>query len=180
MNNKLKTLVCLSVLALVQAAQALDWGNAPLYKETELTLDASNLKGFDIDVGPGDIKITGKSNSDEILVEAKIYGKKLDDNDFTLSLNTRGSKATLEAHFTKDTKRNEYIDLKVTMPNSLALDLNDRSGDVWIKSVNANVAINDRSGDIELSDIKGDLSIDDRSGDITVSHLGGKGLNILG
>ena len=176
MKTKVLATACVTTLLFSQAAMS-GWGKAPLFKETELTLDTSGLSKFVADVGAGDIHIEGQGSSNEIEIEARIYGDDIDESDYRLVLKKRGGKAYLEAHFDHEDKnynnRGVKIDLIVSMPSSLALELNDRSGDISVSSLKSGLMVNDRSGDIELSDIGGDIRIEDRSGDVIGRNLGG-------
>jgi hypothetical protein len=162
-----------SLYLISHLSNALGYGNPPLFKETELKLNVDDFSAFNIDVGAGDIEVKGKPGRDEIIVRAKVYGKRITEDDYTLTLKTKGNKARLVASFNGESKRNEHIDLEVFMPSKMALNLTDRSGDIKVDSIDADLVINDRSGDVQLTDISGSVSIEDRSGDLTISRLGG-------
>jgi hypothetical protein len=176
MKTKVLTTICATALLFSQVALS-GWGSASLFKETELTLAPDGLSRFVVDVGAGDIHIEGQKGIDEIQVKARIYGDGIDESDYRLVLKKRGSKAYLEAHSNSDDKayknKKVKIDLMVSMPPSLALELDDRSGDITVSSLESGLVVNDRSGDIELNDIRGDIRIEDRSGDVTGRDLGG-------
>ena len=172
MKTKALTVVCLTTLLFSHASFS-GWGQASLYKESELNLNTDGLKEFSVDVGAGDIEIKGQASASEIRVEAKVYGKRIDEDDYTLSLSEKGKRAVLEAFFNGESRNGERIDLVVYMPSSLHLMLDDRSGDIWVNSLHAGLEINDRSGDIELRDVKGGVKVEDRSGDLVASQLEG-------
>jgi len=167
--------VCLivSTAFLSQGLFADGWGSATLHKEVRLVLDDDAIKQLNIDVGAGDLSVVGKKGQTEITVIASVYGEELNDDDYALSLERDGDKAILIAHFNDNTYNNERIDVEVNMPSSLALLVDDRSGDLSIESVDNGLTLNDRSGDIELNNIAGFIKIEDRSGDLVGKNLRG-------
>lgn len=170
-------LVGISLTIVSNMLYADSWSSASLLEEKVLSLPVSSLEGMLVDAGTGSLLITGSDKADTIQVSARIYGEDLEADDYSLSLESKEGLAILYAHITRDRYKSERIDLKVTLPARLKLEVNDRSGDLEIESMFAGVSINDRSGDIELSNIQGGLQIDDRSGDIFLNSLSG-GLTI--
>ena len=172
---KKSIIVCLiiSTAFLSQGLFADGWGSAKLNKKVQLDLADDGIVQLNINTGAGDLEITGKSDQSEITVIAKVFGEELSDDDYILSLEKEGDKALLIAKFNDNTYNNERIDLEVIMPPSLALLVDDRSGDVVITAVSNGLTLNDRSGDIELSNIEGQIRIEDRSGDLVGKDLRG-------
>lgn len=172
---KKSIIVCLivSTAFLSQGLFADGWSSAKLNKQVELTLADDDIIQLNIDVGAGDLRIVGKEGLSEIAVTAKVFGEELTYDDYTLSLEKDGDKAVLIAQFNDNTHNNERIDVEVTMPPSLALLVDDRSGDLTIESVDNGVTLNDRSGDIELNNIAGLIRVEDRSGDLVGKNLRG-------
>ena len=165
-------------LALInQSANASYWDNDSLLAEKNLSLNADSISTIMIDAGAGDIQISGDTQNDTIEVSAKIFGQELDEDQYQLSLVQKGDRAMLYAHSTQKHHNDsnfQRIDLKITLPAKLKLELRDRSGNIQIESMQAGVSIDDRSGDIELKDISGGLEITDRSGDIAaITIVGG-------
>jgi hypothetical protein len=167
--------VCLiiSTAFLSQGLLADGWDRAKLHKEVTLALADNEIDQLNIDVGAGDLVVLGKKGQTEITVIAKMYGEDLNNDDYTLYLEREGDKAVLIAHFKNSSYNNERIDVEVIMPSSLALLVDDRSGDLTIESVDNGLTLNDRSGDIELNDIAGLIRIEDRSGDVEGKNLRG-------
>ena len=100
-----------------------------------------------------------------------MYGEELneDDYDYVISLEKDGDKAVLIAQFNDNTFNNERIDIEVTMPLSLVLLVDDRSGDITIESVSNGLTLNDRSGDINGA---GDFRLkNDGSGDVNLRNI---------
>ena len=164
------------------------------YETTEtLTLNADGLKGFYIDASAGFLKVEGDDSIDEIEVVAELAVQK---DHYKLTLDTKGSKAVLIAdanteNFSSWFGDSPKIDLTIKTPSGLKLDIDDGSGYITIKNIDADVNIDDGSGnligenlngaveiedgsgDIELSNIGKQLKIDDGSGDINVEKVGG-------
>lgn len=174
MKNLLVGVMVLSGLLASQVLYADNWASAKLDKTENLQLSASNISEFNIVNGAGDIEVLGKAGQLDITVVAAIYMDNIAEGEYQLTLTQKGNKAILMAEFAGYTSNNARIDLKVLMPQSLALNVEDRSGDILIESVSAGVAIEDRSGSIELSNIAGGLHIEDRSGDIKAKNLQGQ------
>jgi hypothetical protein len=172
---KKSIIVCLfvSIAFLSQGLVADDWGRASLNKYVQLDLAIDEIAQVNIDVGAGDLVIKGKKGQSEIEVIAKVYGDELNDDDYVISLKKQGNKGVLIAQFSGNTYNNERIDLEITMPPSLTLLVNDRSGDIIIESLSNGLTLNDRSGDIELNNIAGLVIIEDRSGDLVGKNIRG-------
>jgi hypothetical protein len=173
MKKSIVVCIIVSTAFLSQGLFANGWGSAKLNKKVELALTDDAIVQLNIDVGAGDLSIMGKKGQSEITVIAKVFGEELNYDDYTLSLEKEGDKAVLIAQFNDNTYNNERIDVEVTMPSSLALLVDDRSGDLTIESVNNGLTLNDRSGDIELNNIAGLIRIEDRSGDLVGKDLRG-------
>lgn len=172
---KKSIIVCLIVGIgfLSQGLFADGWQSAKLNKEVRLVLANESIVQLNVNVGAGDLSIMGKEGLSEIAATAKVFGDELSDDDYILSLEKEGDTAVLIAQFKNHTYNNARIDLEILMPPSLALLVDDRSGDITIESIRNGVTMNDRSGDIELTDITGQIKIEDRSGDLKGKDLRG-------
>lgn len=163
----------ITTVLLSQGLFAYDWGRAKINKEVRLTLADEAIIQLNIDLGAGDLSIIGKSDQSEILVIAKVYAEDLNEDEYTLSLEKVDDKAVLIAHFKNNTYNNQRIDLEVSLPSTMALTVDDGSGDIVIESVSNGLTLNDRSGDIELKNIVGLVKITDRSGDVIGQDIRG-------
>jgi hypothetical protein len=173
MKKSIIICIVLSITFLSKGLLADGWGTANLSKKVQLALATDSIVQLSIVAGAGDLKIKGVAGQLEISVVAKVLGDNLSDNDYVLSLDKKGDKALLIAQFNNNTYNSERIDIEVSMPSSLALLVDDKSGDISIESVSNGLRLNDRSGDIELSNIAGLVRIEDRSGDIIGGDLRG-------
>lgn len=68
--------------------------------------------------------------------------------------------------------RYAYMDVKISVPKSVAVSLQDSSGDLRLAGVQS-ARIDDSSGDQSVHDIAGDLEITDSSGEMEIGHVGG-------
>ena len=170
---KKSTIVCLVLLVtlLSQEIFADVWTSDKFSKTLHLALADDSIAQFYIDAG--DLKITGKAGQLEITVIAKVFGEKLNEDEYVLSLQKDGDKARLIAQFNDNIYNNQRIDLEISMPPTLALLVDDRSGDILIESISNGLTLNDRSGGIDLKGVVGDVNINDSSGDIHAKNISG-------
>jgi len=68
--------------------------------------------------------------------------------------------------------RYAYMDVRIGVPKSATLKIDDSSGDMEVADVQA-ATINDSSGDQTLENVAGDLDVTDSSGEIKIIKVGG-------
>lgn len=197
MKKMIKTLPALALLTLLTGCVVYvggDTATADQHIEKELTLDSQNLTELIADTTAGNIRVVGVDNTDKIHVKADIYTN--EELEYTLSLTRQGNKAKLVAdHDVQDglvfhINQGLSIDLVITMPKDLMLELDDSSGDIVIEGLSndihiedgsgdlslnggRSVFIDDGSGDINIQNVKENLSVDDGSGDIRIHNVNG-------
>lgn len=172
------------------------------YEEVrDLSLDANGISQLTINAGAGSMDVTGVKGLDKINVKATIVVPGKDEDDaarviekrIRLSLDKNAGDANLEAWFESGLisfGSSPYIALEVSVPQGMAvsiddgsgsidivdlagdLTIDDGSGSIDIKNV-ADVRIDDGSGSIDLVSAAGDVSIVDGSGSISVKHVQG-------
>lgn len=172
------------------------------YEEVrDLSLDAAGISQLTINAGAGSMDVTGVKGLDRISVKATIVVPNEDKDDavrviekkIRLSLEKSAGDANLDAWFESGLMSfgsSPYIILEVSVPQGIAvniddgsgsidivdlagdLTIDDGSGSIDIKNV-ANVRIDDGSGSIDLVSAMGDVSIVDGSGSISVKHVQG-------
>jgi hypothetical protein len=167
-----------------------------------LTLPAEGLGRLAIEAGAGTLKVTGLEGLAAIEVRAEIVAKGVDDEDLDaflkdrieLTLEKSGDKAVLVARVREKFRLFDFesavINLTVSVPKSLVLEvedgsgslviedvaglrLDDGSGSVRVARIAGEVEIDDGSGGIEITDVAGDVSVEDGSGEIDVRRIGG-------
>lgn len=157
----------------VVGAKSID---ADIDLEKDLSLSASGLNAMRIDAGAGELNIVGVEGLNEIEVQADI--RTSDEIDYTFSLVKKGDTAVLIA------KHDEYsgswgnwsnnypkIDLQVSVPARLLLQVKDGSGNLSIKDIANDVTLDDGSGNAKISNINGHLNVDDGSGDLIITNI---------
>jgi len=150
-----------------------------------LTLPAEGLRQLRVDSGAGRLKVTGVDSLTTIEVTAEIYARGESEEDMAdfikdhveLSLEKRGDRAVLmsdiEGHFHLFFSGDAGINLTVRVPKSLAIEIDDGSGEMIIEDIAADVSIADGSGGIRVERVAGDLRIEDSSGELEVEDVGG-------
>lgn len=172
------------------------------YEEVRnLELDAAGISKLTINAGAGSMDVTGVKGLDRISVKATIVVPDEDEDDavriiekrIRLSLEKSAGEANLESSFESGLMSfgsSPYIALEVSVPQGMAvniddgsgsidiadlagdLTIDDGSGSIDIKNV-AHVSIDDGSGSIDLVDAAGNVSIVDGSGSISIQHVQG-------
>lgn len=169
-------------------------------EDRELELDADGISALEVDARAGTLSINGDDGK-TIRVHAKINvpnkkGAKAQEiiaSDLELSLEKIRGAARLEVGFEGGAwgwGDSPYVDVEVYMPRSLALEVDDSSGPLSVKNIDAaveiddgsgsisveqvgSVVVDDGSGSIKIIGVGGDVSIEDGSGSITVREVGG-------
>lgn len=174
--------------ALVMTVLALALGGTLSASETTKNLDlaAQGIKRLEIRAGAGSLTVTGRDGMAAIEVKAEIAARHVRDDDMErfikdrveLTLEKRGDVAVLVSRV-RDSNRifsfgdDGQIDLTVSVPKDMALDIDDGSGGIVVEDLAAAVRIEDGSGSIRVSRVRGDVRIDDGSGGIEVREVTG-------
>ena len=156
------------------------------YKEVkELSLSAQGIEKLEIDCGAGYLIVNGQEGLKEIRVEAEIVldgkseksAEEFLEKYLDLSLKKRGSRAVLTSGFESYRSMfsfgNKVINLTVSIPKDMNLDVDDGSGSIRIEDIAGDVKVDDGSGSMEIMNIKGNLDVDDGSGEIEVEGVYG-------
>jgi len=156
------------------------------FEKTErLSLSADGVDKLVIDCGSGFLHVTGEESLRSIEVEAEIIVKGKREKDIEdyvkdyvkLELKKQGSKAVLTSMFKNQFPninfRERVINLTVTLPKDMDVEVDDGSGEVKITQIDGNIQIDDGSGEITVHDIRGDVDIDDGSGTVDVRDVTG-------
>jgi DUF4097 and DUF4098 domain-containing protein YvlB len=147
--------------------------------DRSVNIAGPGIKKVVIRVGAGDLDIRGESGQDSVAAR----GKACASNEQLLSgiqiaSRREGDTVYLEAVMPQDDDdflsfhRYATLDLRVTVPESVALSVDDSSGDAQLRNVRA-TDIADSSGDLRLYDIQGDLEVEDSSGGIDIRNVSG-------
>lgn len=154
-------------------------------KTQTLTLAAEGLTKIEVTAGAGFLKVSGVEGARAVEVKAEIVVSGVSDKDMEeyikdhieLELRKAGSTAVLvgriREHGFSFMPREALIDLTVTVPKGLAVEIDDGSGELTVNGVSGGLRIKDGSGSMEVKSIVGDLWIDDGSGEIEVDDVQG-------
>ncbi|MCL1114811.1 DUF4097 domain-containing protein [Shewanella basaltis] len=168
--------------------------NAELaHTQQKMTLDSQSLHQLVANTGAGQLTVKGVEGQTQIEVTADIYtDKDSDDVEIELTLNKQGDNAMFVADIQSDgfMEQSPFIDVLITVPTGLALDITDGSGSITISDVAANIKLKDGSGSIvmqkvgavtladgsgsiNMKDVNGDVTLQDGSGSISISQVAG-------
>lgn len=146
----------------------------------EAQIESAGIKWVVIESGGGDLRITGGPGIASIAATGEACAASAARlEEIQIHHELRGD--TL--HLWTDRDRGERIrigwddevsrmDLSIVLPTTLSLDVDDGSGDTWIKSVYS-LVIEDGSGDLELADLRGDVRVEDGSGSLEILGVDG-------
>jgi hypothetical protein len=148
-------------------------------KDIEKTLDLSSSDVLKITAAAGDLEIAGVSGTDQAVIRGKACASKqewLDESGVSI---TEGRSAAISVDLPKTdggwtSFMNNYasLDLEIQVPQDLAIEVRDSSGDIFIENA-ALTRLKDSSGDIEVEDARSSVSISDSSGDIEIDRITG-------
>jgi len=147
-------------------------------KKIEKTLDLAASESLTVTSAAGDLNVVGVPGTGPAVIHGRVCASKeawLEQTDIHTAT---GRQAEISADMA-DTGGNWswgntylLLDMHIEVPDGLALDIRDSSGDMRLKNT-GNLKIKDSSGDIEIDDARGDVSISDSSGDIDITGAGG-------
>lgn len=149
----------------------------------DLSLNAAGIGVLEIEAGAGSLVVTGVAGS-SIVVEAVIRvpdedadgAHEIIESDLVLGLERDADRAVLTAWFEDSgwlSGHGGSVQLEVTVPEALALDIEDGSGSIAIRNVTGDIQLEDGSGSIDLRRVGGRVTIDDGSGSISAEQVGG-------
>jgi hypothetical protein len=167
------------LLALLASApaQAWDWDCAHS-RELTATLDLDGSERLAVEAAAGELRITGHADLDEARVIGKVCVSKEEWLDEAEIVTDSGREARITTQlpdtsgFSVMGNRYAYMHLEIEVPDAIALEVHDSSGDVEIERTGA-LSIRDSSGDIDITGTKGPVTVEDSSGDIDLRDIGG-------
>jgi hypothetical protein len=165
------------VLGLLPAQACVPSFASETFKTERKEFGAAGISIARLRTGAGKLDIRGRAGADRIEVLAEFRGPegasaRLEE-ELKLEMETRGGAFELRSENRERRGDHQaWIDLTITVPASLALDIRDGSGDLLVRGMDADVTIDDGSGDIEVEEIRGSLRIKDGSGGIRVRDVG--------
>jgi hypothetical protein len=154
-------------------------------KVQTLSLPADGIGKLEITAGAGFLKVSGREDLSSIEVRAEIVASGVRDKDMEdyikdnieLELRKSGGTAvlvsTLRGRVFSFFDGDRRINLTVTVPKGMALDIDDGSGEMEVQNISAGVRIKDGSGSLRVEKITGNVRIDDGSGELVVDGIQG-------
>ncbi len=135
-----------------------------------VTVDATGAKKIRINAMAGFLKVSGNPKISEVRVNGTACAPKAD----------LLEEIILEAYSDEDTViiiaesnvNNVQLDLTIDLPDSIALEIVDYSGEINVLQVKS-LSIKDGSGAILVENVTGDVYINDGSGAITLNQIAG-------
>jgi hypothetical protein len=141
---------------------------------------ADGVRKARLETGAGKLEVRGRVGAASIEVRAEFKGRpragdeqRILDN-LELKMEVRGDTFYLKTGTRSRLRWNEsgWIDLTITVPPRIALDVDDASGSISVSGIDGDVMIEDGSGEVDLDRIQGEVVINDGSGSITVRDVG--------
>lgn len=147
---------------------------ATVKQSIEKSLDAEGIQAMVIEAGDGDLTIIGDESAKEITAVANIRTTEDDLDRVEFELKQDGDHAVLKSNFEEKAGLifsfiNREIDVTVTVPAELAIDIRHESGNLAARDVKGSVTIKDDSGNIELKNMAQLASLEDDSGNLEIA-----------
>lgn len=171
--------VVLAALLIYQFSSNASADSCKFEKKIEKTLDLSNSELLKITAAAGDLEVVGVSGTEQAEIKGRVCASKeawLEQSDI---YTTTGKQAeigvdmpSIDGGWISFGSNYIWIDLYIEVPDDLALDIGDSSGDMLLKNTAA-LQIRDSSGDIEVKNARGPVVVNDSSGDIEISGAEG-------
>jgi len=173
----LTTLALLTIAFCMAATASADiFGDCSLTEKRNVAAPAAGVSRIVIIGRAGYLHINGRRGAGEVRATGTACASSREVlSDTKLTMSRSGSELRVEAE-TPDNNgffgSSAKLDFDVTVPDNIALRVEDGSGELTIDNV-AGVDLTDGSGDIVIRNVIGDLSVHDGSGDMTIANVSG-------
>src|SRR5437764_6750405 len=172
----LATLGLLTVALCMAATASADiFGDCSFTEKRNVAAPAAGVSRIVIIGRAGYLHINGRRGAGEVRAAGTACASSRDVlSDTKLTLSRSGSELRIEAE-TPDNSgifSSAKLDFDVTVPDNIALRVEDGSGDLTIDTV-ASIDLTDGSGDIDIRNVIGDVSVRDGSGDMKLDNISG-------
>jgi len=166
------------LLAVLATGSAQAW-DCEFEKDIEVSLNLADSEKLTVAAAAGDLEIVGHAGTTEARVRGKICASEEAWLEQSELITEGGSDASIKVSLPDSgngwswTGSNYvYMDLRIDVPATVALEIRDSSGDVEIEGTGA-VSLKDSSGDIDIENVTGDVVLEDSSGDIDLLAISG-------
>ena len=153
-------------------------GNCDYSRDIDKTVDIADITKINVEAAAGSLDIRGDAGRDNVRIKARLCASEEDIlSGLDVTSTIASGEATIVTRFPDKSSwsRRDYsahIDLTLTVPASVPMDVMDSSGRADISNVAA-LSIKDSSGDLEIKKVAGDVDILDSSGDMELVEIGG-------
>jgi hypothetical protein len=143
----------------------------------EATASAEGTRLIIVEAHAGSLRVEGKKGLREVRAHGTAWaGSEERLREVELTAEREGSTVRVvvdipENHDWRDEDR-AALDLVVEVPDDIALDVSDGSGEAEIVGVGP-LEVSDGSGELRIEDVGGALSVVDGSGELTIRNVGG-------
>jgi hypothetical protein len=174
-----KYLVAPVLLALLFAAEsAAAWDNDCNYSaQRESRLDLAGVERVEISARAGDLEVNAGSGNDLLASGRACASSQALLDQSLLHVRRNGNVAEIVVQLPGEMNGigtfYAWLDLRVTVPAAIPVQIVDSSGDIDLRDVNV-TQLTDSSGDIVASRLKGDITINDSSGDVRLDDTAGR------
>ena len=169
----MRTLASLALLLTAATASADIFGDCSFTEKRNVAAPSAGVTRIVIIGRAGFLHINGRRGAGEVRASGTACASSRDVlSDTKLVLSRSGSELRIEAE-TPDSSgifSSAKLDFDVTVPDNIALSVEDGSGDLTINTV-AGVDLTDGSGDITIRNVIGDVSVRDGSGDLKIDNV---------
>jgi hypothetical protein len=178
----MRTCLTFAFLTLCTGSCAFSMAEQTLRTQNE-SFSAANVSAVRLETGPGSLQVTGIPGALSIEVTAEFKAnlgsqsdtKRILDN-LKLTMETRGDTFYLKSEQLGDWHWGDSgrIDLTISVPSAVRLDIDDGSGSMSVKGMGRDVRIEDGSGEIDVDGVEGNLVVNDGSGSIWIRNVKGE------
>lgn len=172
-------LVALCLLTLAAAPGPVLADDCKFGKDIDMRLDVAASRSLDIIALAGQLHVTGRPGTDEVLIGGRVCASKAEWMEEARVETRAGEKARVEVELPKmgsgfSWGSNKYVrlDLELQVPENLHLDIHDTSGSMHLAGTGS-ADIEDSSGSIEIDRAAGPLRVRDSSGSIRFDRVRG-------
>jgi hypothetical protein len=176
-----KAILALAALAAASSAQAGWFDDCDAQASRNAAAGANGVTRVVIIGRAGYLHIEGRSGAMEVRASGTACASndsQLRDTNLTATRN--GSEIRIEAVVARGDDdgswfgggTSPHLDFTVTLPEGIAVDVKDSSGELTISDV-GDATVDDSSGSIDIRNVRGNLSVRDSSGEIDISEVSG-------
>lgn len=165
-------------------------------EQIAFSVPSTNIALLDVSAGAGTLNVSSSPSATEISVSAKVCAsRKSGLVGMGIARVVKGDTQFLWTKIIEQKGRffssgYAYIDLEVTVPTGMSVNIKDGSGDLSVSgtgdlsvvdgsgnarlfAIAGNVRVKDGSGELTIEDVQGDVDVDDGSGEIEIVKVAG-------